>query len=82
MTQLVRETTKEGGLRDLLLLNKEELAGEVMVGGYLGHSDHETIEFSILGKTGGGLSKIATLESWRASFGLLRRLTKCFVRPP
>ena len=53
LTQLVSETTREGALLDLLLVNREELVGEVKVGGHLGCSDHEMIEFSILRETEG-----------------------------
>ena len=41
LTQLVSELTREGALLDLLLVNREELVGEVKVGGPLGCSDHE-----------------------------------------
>lgn len=34
---------------DLPFANKEGLMGDVVVGGHLGHSDHEMIEFSIFG---------------------------------
>ncbi|PKU29725.1 rna-directed dna polymerase from mobile element jockey- hypothetical protein [Limosa lapponica baueri] len=44
LTQLVRETTREGALLDLLLMNREGLVGDVRVGGRLGHSDDEMIE--------------------------------------
>ncbi|KAK4824398.1 hypothetical protein QYF61_014058 [Mycteria americana] len=48
LTQLVREPTREGAPLDLLLVNREGLVGDVMVGGHLGCSDHNMIEFSIL----------------------------------
>ncbi|PKU47773.1 nipped-b-like protein [Limosa lapponica baueri] len=51
LMQLISELTRESALLDLLLVNREELVGEVEVGGRLGHSDHEMIEFSILGET-------------------------------
>ncbi|PKU43807.1 hypothetical protein llap_5873 [Limosa lapponica baueri] len=73
-TQLVSEPTRESALLDLLLVNREELVGEVKVGGHLGHSDHETIEFSILGETRRGVTKTATLDFRRANFDLFRRL--------
>ena len=44
LIQLVSEPTREGALLDLLLVNREELVGEVKVGGCLGCSDHEMIE--------------------------------------
>ena len=43
LTQLVSEPTREGAPLDLLFANREGLVGDVMVGGHLGHSDHEMI---------------------------------------
>ncbi|KAK4832306.1 hypothetical protein QYF61_021705 [Mycteria americana] len=45
LTQLVSEPTGEGALLDLLFTNRERLVSRVMVGGRLGQSDHEMIEF-------------------------------------
>ena len=73
-TQLVSEPTREGALLDLLLVNREELLGEVKVGGCLGCSDCEMIELSILGETKRGVSKTATLDFRRANFDLFKRL--------
>jgi len=42
------EPTRGGALLDLLLSNKE-LVGDVEVRSCLGQSDHEMVEFSILG---------------------------------
>ena len=74
LTQLVSEPTRGGALLDLLLVNREELVGEVKVGGHLGCSDHEMIKFSILRETKRGVSKTATLDFWRANFDLFKRL--------
>ncbi|KAK4826886.1 hypothetical protein QYF61_012074 [Mycteria americana] len=74
LTQLVSEPTREGAPLDLLFVNREGLVGDVMVGGCLGQSDHEMIEFSILGEVRRGVSRTATLDFQRADFGLLRRL--------
>ncbi|KAK4810520.1 hypothetical protein QYF61_004483 [Mycteria americana] len=41
LTQLVRESTREGAPLDLLFANREGLVSHVMVGGRLGQSDHE-----------------------------------------
>ncbi|GAB0203729.1 hypothetical protein GRJ2_002838500 [Grus japonensis] len=79
LTQLVSEPTREGAPLDLLLVNREGLVGDVMVGGCLGHSDHEMIEFSILGEGRGRDSRTGTLEFWRADFGLLRSLLAEFL---
>jgi len=45
LTQLVSEPTRGGASLDLLFTNKEGLVGHVVVGGCLGHSDHEMTEF-------------------------------------
>ncbi|KAK4816200.1 hypothetical protein QYF61_012665 [Mycteria americana] len=76
LTQLVSEPTREGALLDLLFTNREGLVSDVMVGGCLGQSDHEMIEFLIRGETARGVSKTATLDFRRADFGLFRRLVE------
>ncbi|GAB0209549.1 mitochondrial enolase superfamily member 1 [Grus japonensis] len=48
--QLANEPTRGGVSLDLLFTNREGLVGDVVVGGHLGHSDHEMIEFSVLGE--------------------------------
>ncbi|GAB0202648.1 hypothetical protein GRJ2_002730400 [Grus japonensis] len=50
LTQLVSEPTREDASLDLLFTNREGLVGDVVVGGCLGLSNHEMIEFSIHGK--------------------------------
>jgi len=45
LTQMVSKPTRRGTLQDLSFANREGLAGDVMAGGRLGHSDHEMIEF-------------------------------------
>ncbi|GAB0203778.1 hypothetical protein GRJ2_002843400 [Grus japonensis] len=74
LTQLVSEPTREGAPLDLLFANREGLVGDVMIGGHLGHRDHEMIEFLILGEVKRVASRNATSDFWRADFGLLRRL--------
>ncbi|KAK4823954.1 LOW QUALITY PROTEIN: hypothetical protein QYF61_008340 [Mycteria americana] len=74
LTQLVSEPTREGAPLDLLFTNREGLVSHVMVGGCLGQSDHEMIEFLIRGEAAMGVSKTATLDFHRADFGLFRRL--------
>ena len=74
LTQLVSEPSREGVLLDLLFANREGLVGDVMVGGRLGHTYHEIIELSILGEVRRGVSRTATLDFWRADFGLFRGL--------
>ncbi|KAK4815724.1 hypothetical protein QYF61_006762 [Mycteria americana] len=76
LTQLVREPTREGAPLDLLFTNREGFVSHVMVGDRLGQSDHEMIEFLIRGEVRRGVSKTATLEFWRADFGLFRRLVE------
>ncbi|KAK4818831.1 hypothetical protein QYF61_019868 [Mycteria americana] len=76
LTQLVSEPTREGAPLDLLFMNREGLVSHVMVGGSLGQSDHEMIEFLICGEAARGVSKTATLDFRRADFGLFRRLVE------
>ncbi|KAK4807146.1 hypothetical protein QYF61_018487 [Mycteria americana] len=74
LTQLVSEPTREGAPLDLLFTNREGLVSHVMVGGCLGKSDHEMIEFLIRGEVRRGVSRTATLDFQRADFGLFRSL--------
>ncbi|KAK4810488.1 hypothetical protein QYF61_004268 [Mycteria americana] len=76
LTQLVSEPTREGAPLDLLFTNREGLVSDVMVGGCLGQSDHEMIEFLIHGEAARGVSKTAPLDFRRADFGLFRRLVE------
>ena len=76
LTQLVGEPTRGGALLDLLFTNREGLVGGVMVGGRLGLSNHEMIEFSILGEARKVLSKTTTMDFRRANFGLFRTLVE------
>ena len=47
LSQVLSEPTRKDALLDLLFVNREGLVGDVMVGGCLGHSDHEMVEFKI-----------------------------------
>jgi len=70
LTQMVKELTRKGTLLDLFFVNREGLLGDVMVGGCLGHSDHGMTELLILREVRRGVSRTATLDFWRADFGL------------
>ncbi|GAB0193393.1 hypothetical protein GRJ2_001804600 [Grus japonensis] len=74
LTWLVSEPTREGVLMDLLFVNREELVDDVAVGGRLGHSNHEMIEFSVLGEVRKGVGRTTTLDFRSADFGLFRSL--------
>lgn len=50
MVQVLREMTRKVDLLDLLLVNREWLESEVVIGGHLGHNDYEAIEFKISGE--------------------------------
>lgn len=49
LIQVLREMTRKGALLDLLVVNRYGLTGEVMIGGCLGHSGHEMVEFKFFG---------------------------------
>ena len=72
LMQLVREPMRGAAPLDLLFRSREGLVGDVEVGGCLGQSDHDMVEFSILGGVRRGNSKTATLDFWRADFELPR----------
>ncbi|GAB0207049.1 ubiquitin-associated protein 1 [Grus japonensis] len=74
LVQLLKEPTRKGALLDLLLVNREGLVGEVAIGGCLGHSDHEVVEFKIFGDRRKTATKTSTLDMGRADFRLLREL--------
>ncbi|KAK4809656.1 hypothetical protein QYF61_002553 [Mycteria americana] len=76
LTQLVSEPTREGAPLDLLFTNRDGLVSDVMVGGCLGQSDHEMIEFLIRGEAARGVGKTATLDFRRADFSLFRSLVE------
>ena len=64
----------DGALLDLLFTNREGLVGGVKAGDYLGQSDHEIVEFSILEDVRRVTSKTAILNFQRADFDLFRTL--------
>jgi len=64
----------EGTLLDLVLTNKEGLVEDVKVGGRLGCSDHEAVEFRILCVGSRAISRIKTLDFRRANSGLFKEL--------
>ncbi|GAB0186493.1 hypothetical protein GRJ2_001114600 [Grus japonensis] len=74
LVQVLKEPTRKGALLDLLLVNREGLMGEVAIGGRLGHSDHEVVEFKIFGDRRKTATKTSTLDMRRADFRLLREL--------
>jgi len=74
LMQVVEEPTRKGALLDLALTNKEGLVEDVKVGGRLGCSDHEIVEFRILHGGSRAISRIKTLDFRRADFALFRKL--------
>ena len=58
----------------MLLANREGLVGDVEVGDCLGQSDHEIVEFSVLGDVRRVTSKTAILNFQRADLDLFRML--------
>jgi len=74
LMQVVEEPTRKGALLDLVLTNKEGLVEDVKVGGRLGCSDHEMVEFRILRGGSREISRIKTLDLRRANFGLFKEL--------
>ena len=67
LTQVVEEPMRRCVLMDLVLTNKEGLAGGVKAGGRLGCSDHKITEFMILHGGSRARSKIARLDFRSAS---------------
>ena len=50
--------------------------GDVKVGGRLGQSDHEMLDFLILFEPWREVSRTATLDFWRANFNLSRTMVE------
>jgi len=74
LMQVVEEPTRQGALLDLVLTHKECLVEDVKVGGRLGCSDHEMVEFGILHGGSRAISRIKTLDLSRANFSLFKEL--------
>lgn len=74
LSQVRREPTRKDALLDLLFVNREGLVGNVMVGGCLGHSDHESTEFKIASVMRKKDSIVSTLDFRRAKFKLFSRV--------
>ena len=73
--QVVEEQTRKGALLGLILTNMEGLVENVKVGGSLGSSDHEMVNFRILGGGSRAISRNKILDFRRANFGLFKELT-------
>ena len=67
LSQVLSEPARKDALLDLLLVNREGLVGDVMVGGCLGHSDHEMVVFKIFSVRRKKDSRVATLHFRRAN---------------
>ncbi|KAG6926229.1 hypothetical protein G0U57_012464, partial [Chelydra serpentina] len=76
LVQVLEELTRGRAPLDLLLTNREELVGEVEVGGNLGSSDHEMVAFRILTKGRKESSRIRTLDFRKADFDSLMELMR------
>ena len=76
LTELVKEPVKGSKILDLLFVNREGLVGNVRVGGRLGHSDHEMLDFSILVGPQKGVSRTATFDFQKADFSLFRTMVE------
>lgn len=62
MVQVLREPARKGALLDLLLVSGEGLVGEVMIGGYLDHSDNEVVKFKIFSDRRKTATETSTLD--------------------
>ncbi|GAB0187084.1 alpha-actinin-2 [Grus japonensis] len=74
LLQVIQEPTRRGAMLDLVLINKEGLVGNAKLKGSLVCSDHEMVQFGILRAARRAHSKLITLDSRRADFGLFRDL--------
>ncbi|GAB0188096.1 hypothetical protein GRJ2_001274900 [Grus japonensis] len=74
LLQVIEKPTRRGAMLDLVLINKEELVGNVKLKGSLGCGDDEMVEFKILRAARRAHSKLTTLDFRRTDFGLFRDL--------
>lgn len=74
MMQIIHDVTREDGLQDLLLMEKEELVEDVKVKGSFGCSHHKMVEFKILTEVSITNSRITALDFRTETFGLFRDL--------
>lgn len=72
LLQVLREATRKGALLDLLFVNRDNIMCEVMIGGCLGHSNHEMVEFKIFGDMRKIVIRATSLDFGRADFKLLK----------
>ena len=72
----MKEPTRGSKILDLLFVNRKGLVGDVKVGGHLGQSDHEMLDFAILVEPRRGVSRTATLDIQREDFKLLRTMVE------
>ncbi|TRZ26834.1 hypothetical protein HGM15179_000304 [Zosterops borbonicus] len=71
LLQLMIEHTRGGIMLDMLFVNGDGLVGDVVVGGCLGHNDHEIIEFLIFGEIRRNINKKSfTMNFERVDLGL------------
>lgn len=72
--RVLTELTEKGALLDLFLGIREGLVGELVVCGYLCHSDHKLTEFQTIVNRRKTASKTSTLDMGRAESSLPKEL--------
>lgn len=71
---MAEEPTRRGALLELLLIHKGVLVTAVQVGGSLGCSDHNMVDFSIAKERSRTISKTSTTDFKRANSVLFKLL--------
>ncbi|TRZ14270.1 hypothetical protein HGM15179_012835 [Zosterops borbonicus] len=80
LSQLVGEPIRGETMLDLLFTNRDGLLENVVVGGRLGQSDHEIIEFSIIGDIRSYINRTFTLDFWGGqTLAFLKDLVREFL---
>ena len=67
--QVLREPSRKGALLELLFASREGGVGKVVIGGCLGHSGHQGVEFHTVGERPRTASSTSTLDMRRAELG-------------
>ncbi|KAJ7417669.1 adaptin ear-binding coat-associated protein 1 [Willisornis vidua] len=76
MEQVLREPSQKDAIVDLHLVNRVDLVREAEIGGCLGHSKHEVIEFRISNDRRKSDSRTSTLDMRRTDFRLFGELVQ------
>jgi len=74
LSQVIDSPTRRDVILDLLVINADEVIGDIKIGGSLACSDHTLVEFAVLRDKCQVKNKIRTLNFRKAKFHLFKQL--------